>query len=41
MAFYDPQPAPSGGLHSASTDRNRETILEVLRRVLPADGLVL
>lgn len=41
MPFFDPQPTPSGGLHAAATDRNREPILEVLRRVLPPSGLVL
>ena len=41
MAFFDPQPVPSGGLHAGATERNREPILEVLRRVLPAEGLVL
>jgi len=41
MPFFDPQPVPSGGLHAASTDRNRGPILDVLRRVLPPTGLVL
>jgi SAM-dependent methyltransferase len=41
MPFFDPQPAPTGGLHAASTDRNRDPILDVLRRVLPPSGLVL
>ena len=41
MAPYAPQPVPHGGLHAAATERNREPILEVLRRVLPATGLVL
>ena len=41
MAFFDPQPVPSGGLHAAATERNRDPILDVLRRVLPAEGLVL
>ncbi|MES1164245.1 MAG: DUF938 domain-containing protein [Verrucomicrobiota bacterium] len=41
MPFFDPQQVPIGGLHAASTERNREPILEILRRVLPAEGLVL
>lgn len=41
MAFFDPSKSTSGGLHAAATDRNREPILEVLRRVLPRSGLVL
>jgi SAM-dependent methyltransferase len=44
MAFFDPKQAaeaPEGGLHAAATQRNREPILEVLRRVLPASGVVL
>ena len=41
MPFFDPPRAATGGLHAAATDRNREPILEVLRRVLPAAGLVL
>jgi hypothetical protein len=41
MPFFDPKPAPSGGLHAAATERNRDPILEVLRGVLPATGLVL
>lgn len=44
MAFFDPQPAPSGGLSAAATQRNREPILAVLRPVLsrlPPAGLVL
>jgi len=38
---FDPTPVPSGGLHAAATDRNRGPILDVLRGVLPASGLVL
>lgn len=41
MPFFDPQGTPTGGLHAAATERNREPILEVLRRVLPPHGLVL
>jgi SAM-dependent methyltransferase len=41
MAFFDPPPAATGGLHAAATERNRGPILEVLRRVLPAAGVVL
>ncbi len=41
MPFFDPPPAPTGGLHAAATERNRGPILEVLRRVLPSAGLVL
>jgi len=41
MAPFDPQPVPHGGLHAAAAERNREPILEVLRRTLPARGLVL
>jgi SAM-dependent methyltransferase len=41
MPFFDPRPAPSGGLHAASTERNRGPILDVLRRILPPTGLVL
>jgi SAM-dependent methyltransferase len=41
MPFFDPPPAPSGGLHAAATERNRGPILEILRRVLPPSGLVL
>lgn len=39
--FFDPQPAPTGGLHAAATERNRGPILDVLRSALPATGLVL
>ena len=39
--FFDPKPTPSGGLHAPATERNREPIVEVLRRVLPHQGLVL
>ena len=41
MTPFDPKPVPHGGLHAAATERNREPILEVLRRVLPARGSVL
>jgi SAM-dependent methyltransferase len=41
VPFFDPQRVPTGGLHAAATDRNRDPILEVLRRVLPPAGLVL
>lgn len=41
MPFFDPSQQAPGRLHAAATDRNREPILEVLRRVLPAAGLVL
>src|SRR5881394_2884670 len=41
VAPFDPTPVPHGGLHAAATERNREPILEVLRRVLPARGIVL
>jgi SAM-dependent methyltransferase len=41
MAFFDPQPVPSGGLSAAATQRNREPILAVLRTILPPTGLVL
>jgi SAM-dependent methyltransferase len=41
MPFYDPQPVPGGGLHAPATERNRDPLLEVLRRVLPPAGLVL
>jgi SAM-dependent methyltransferase len=41
MPFFDPQPVPSGGLYAAAAERNRDPILEVLRRVLPTTGLVL
>lgn len=39
--FFDPKPAPTGGLHAPATERNREPILEVLRRALPSSGVVL
>lgn len=39
--FFDPQPTPLGGLDSPSTHRNRDPILDVLKRVLPTRGLVL
>jgi SAM-dependent methyltransferase len=41
VPFFDPQGTPSGALHAAATQRNRDPILEVLRRVLPPAGLVL
>lgn len=41
MPFFDPPPAPAGGLHAAATERNRGPILDVLRAVLPPAGLVL
>jgi len=41
MAPFAPESGPHGGLHAAATERNREPILEVLRRVLPPRGLVL
>ena len=41
MPYFDPREQASGRLHAAATDRNREPILEVLRRVLPPVGLVL
>lgn len=41
MPFFDPPPGPAGGLHAAATERNRQPILDVLRRVLPPTGLVL
>ena len=41
MAPFAPESRPHGSLHAAATERNREPILEVLRRVLPERGLVL
>lgn len=41
MPPFDPKPTPSGGLHAPATERNRSSILDVLRGVLPATGLVL
>jgi SAM-dependent methyltransferase len=41
MAFFDPPPTASGGLHAAATERNRGPLLEILRRVLPPAGTVL
>jgi SAM-dependent methyltransferase len=41
MPFFDPVPTPSGGLYAGAAERNRQPILDVLRRVLPASGVVL
>jgi SAM-dependent methyltransferase len=41
MPFFSPEATPTGGLHAAATGRNREPILEVLRRVLPSTGVIL
>jgi SAM-dependent methyltransferase len=41
MPFFDPHPGPDGALRAAATERNRDPILDVLRRVLPPSGLVL
>jgi SAM-dependent methyltransferase len=41
MPFFDPTQQEAGRLHAPAADRNREPILEVLRRVLPPTGLVL
>jgi SAM-dependent methyltransferase len=41
MPFFDPQPGPTGALNAPATERNREPILEVLRRVFPSAGLAL
>jgi SAM-dependent methyltransferase len=38
---FAPETTPTGALHAAAAERNRGPILEVLRRVLPASGLVL
>lgn len=40
-AFFNPASTPTGGLHAPATLRNRAFILDVLRRVLPASGVVL
>jgi len=41
MPFFDPKQTPTGGLSAPATQRNREPILAVLKRVLPAEGTVL
>jgi SAM-dependent methyltransferase len=41
MPFFDPEPTPSGGLYAGAAERNRQPILDVLRRVLPTSGVVL
>lgn len=35
------QPVPAGALHSAAAERNRQPILDVLKQVLPAQGVAL
>ena len=39
--MHDPTPAPAQTQHSPASERNRQPILEVLQRVLPATGQAL